>query len=363
MATLAITGVQIGADFQIYPNALAYYTFDPGDLSELFWLANEPGAVLYDSAPTDHMFAVLWAMNRPIYPGPSFQPYTVTSQAKQDAVVLATALSYGENWIDDGQYIVTDAESGWGQPAPGILLVKDAHTFLSIESDDFLNVVSYSPGTNPSQTTTTNLYSAASVETSEAGGGLATNYTLAGFTLNRTLAVSPEGTIFWNYSFDFSTAIPRGATLYITDSTQTPTTGVLGSTSTCCSNATLQERFAANPAPAIDQNYTVSARSTGFTMVSQYVASDQYGIFELVYHLTPLTSLLRTFSVDFAITPGGAPQGQPTVHTEAGILASTGIRWAVLSRSLGQLILQRFMDDPLYALYETTPHYYVLSVV
>ncbi len=158
VATLAITGVQIGADFQIYPNALAYYTFDPGDLSELFWLANEPGAVLYDSAPTDHMFAVLWAMNRPIYPGPSFQPYTVTSQAKQDAVVLATALSYGENWIDDGQYIVTDAESGWGQPAPGILLVKDAHTFLSIESDDFLNVVSYSPGTNPSQTTTTNLY-------------------------------------------------------------------------------------------------------------------------------------------------------------------------------------------------------------
>ncbi len=43
------------------------------------------------------------------------------------------------------------------------------------------------------------------------------------------------------------------------------------------------------------------------------------------------------------------------------MLASTGIRWIVLSHSSNSLIIQRFMDDPLYTLYETTAHYYVLS--
>ncbi len=275
VAMLTVTGVQIGSDIQTYQNSLAYYSFDQGYLSELFWLTNEPGAILYDSSPIDHTFAALWATNRPIYPGPAFQPYTVTSRAKQATVLLATSLSFGEDWIDDGQYIVIDAENAWGQPDPGVLVAKNARLVLSIESDDFLNTVTYSPGSDPNVTDSAELFSASSVSTIAGKSGLNTSYVLSGFSVNRTLAVSTQGTIYWNYSFAFSSAIPRGVSLFVTDSTKTPTTGRVENSSLCCSNASLAQVFPTSELPPEVQSYAVSGQATGATLTSQYVASDQ----------------------------------------------------------------------------------------
>jgi len=362
VASLTITGAQLGADVQIYPNSLATYAFDQGQISELFFLSHEPGAILYDSAPIDHMFVDLWATDRPIYPGPSFEPYTVTSTAKQDAVVLASSLSYGVNWIDDGRFVVLDAEPAWGQPDPGILFVQFGHLFVSIESNDFADNVSYSPVSDPSATYWTDLFNATSTTTTAAGASLTTTYAYHGYSLLRTISVAPNGTISWDYTFDFPTVLPRSVSLFISDSTSIPTAGGIQSRSACCSVAALAQQFAATPLPPVDQNYTVRASAVGASLSSQFVPIDPYGIFRLDYEATPLNASVRTFSVDFDIRPSGASDATPTAHLQSAVLASTGIQWVVLSRSSTPLILQRFVGDPTYALYRATPHYFVLRV-
>lgn len=361
VSVLVLAGTQLGADLQLYPNSLDTYAFSQGEISELFFLAHEPGAVLYDVAPVDHMFVDLWATGRPIYPGPAFEPYTVTSAPKQAAVELATALSYGENWIDDGRFVVTEAESAWGQPDPGILFFQNAHTFLSIEGNDFRNNLGFSPDSDPSLRESTDLFNTSSTSTVAGGQGLTTTYLFAGYSVDRVVTVASSGTIYWNYSYSFPGAIPRSATLYVTESGTVATAGSVSEESACCSEATVVQQFPEPPLPEVDQSYSINSTATNATVSAHYLPKDQYGAFELEYDIVPSNSTVRTFSVDIAIDPQGSSRVVPSVHTEVGELAATGIEWVVLSRSSNQLILQRFMGDPKFPLYRATPHFFILS--
>jgi len=361
VASLLLTGAQLGADVQDYPNSLATYSFSQGEISELFFLNHEPGAVLYDVAPIDHMFVDLWATGRPIYPGPSFEPYTVTSAAKQNAVILGTSLSYGDAWIDDGPVVVTEAGTDWGQPNPGLLLFKDAHTFVSIESNDFADSVRYSPESDPTRTFTAPLFNS-SETTVPTPDGLETQFAFNGFSATRSVTVDRSGTIDWNYTFAFTNATPRSATVYVTDPFQVPTTGGLVTNFSTSSAALLSQTLDESPLPPLYENYSIDASTTGATLSSGYTPRDTYGIFRLSYVLVPATPSTHSFSVDLAIRPEGSGSIAPVVHTEAAILAETGIRWVVLSRSSSQLLIQRFMDDPEFVLYRETPHFYVLTL-
>lgn len=362
-AGLVVTAAQLGVDVQLYPNSLATYTYDQGMISELFFLSHEPGAILYDSSPVDHTFVNLWATDRTIYPGPAFEPYTVTNAAGQAAVVLGTSLSYGEDWISDGAFVLTGAEPAWGQPAPGILLVKNAHIFTSIESNDFENAVSYSPGSSPAHIYSTDLFYADSIQTTVGTNSLATTYTFTGFSVDRSLLITSSGTQYWNYSYLFTTAIPRSVTLHVTDSERVKTEGVLLTNTSAGSTARVIQQFSESPLPPISQSYSIASTVRDANLTSGLVPSNQYGILELDYGLTPTNTTTRTFSLNFTIQPFGAGGPTPTAHSEGDVLAATGIHWVVLSRSSNQIILQRFMDDPTYELYRVTPHYWVLSVV
>jgi len=362
LTSVLIAGLQLGADAQIYPNTLAQFSFDQTEASQLFFLEHEPGAILVDVSPIDHFFVDLWATGRPMYPGPAFEPYTVTNSAKQATVVLGTALSYGVNWIDDGAFVLTDAETSWGQPDPGIFFERYGHTFLSIEGNDFQNRVVYSSAGNPAQNYTTSLFSANSISTSASGAGLLTHYSFPGYTVDRLLSVAPNGTMSWVYSYAFSTATPHQASLVITDSTQIPTAGSLSVNRSSASSATLTQSFDATPLPTVEQSYTVRANVIGANLSTALVPHNQYGIFELGYDLEPATPTTRNFSVTLTVEPQGAGAVTPAVHTEAMTLASTGIQWVVLSRPSNPLILQRFFGDPVYELYETTSNFYILRV-
>lgn len=361
MAVIVLAGAQLGADFQLYPNSLETYSFSQGEISELFFLAHEPGGILYDVAPVDHMFVDLWATGRPIYPGPAFEPYTVTSASKQASVALATDLTYGVEWIDDGPFTVTDAGSAWGQPTPGILLTRDGFIFPSIESNDFQDTAAYSPLSNSSRTLTTTLYDANSTSVKTGAQGFSTELEAPGFNVTRDVAVTAQGAIDWNYTYNFTSAIPRGATVVVSDSAQVPTAGTVMETSNSGSLASLSQQFSANPLPPVDQNYTVRASSDNADLTTQFVPIDKYGIFQLEFLLSPAAPSVRNFTLGIQILPQGARPVSPTVHTEATVLESTGIEWVVLSRSSQQLFIERFMDDPTYLLYRTTPHFYILS--
>ena len=362
VATLVITAAQLGASLEIYPSSLALYTYDQGVISELTFLQQEPGAILYDSAPVDHMFVNLWGTDRPIYPGPAFEPYTVTNAPGQAAVVLGTTLSYAENWIDDGSFILTGAEPAWGQPAPGLLLVKNAHIYSSIESNDFENSVSYSPDSNPTRTYTSDLFYATSITTTARGDQLSTSYVFPGFQVNRTLLISEQGTEYWNYSYRFLTSIPRAISFHITDSSHVDSVGTLLTNTTAGSAAELTQQFAEAPLPPVAQQYSIRAESGNSNLSTSYIPSNQYGIMEFDYGLAPSGSSTRSVFLNVTILPEGAGGGPAAAHSQLPVLTQAGIQWVVLSRSSSDLILQRFMDDPQYALFRITPHYYVLSV-
>jgi hypothetical protein len=360
VASIAAAGVQLSTDAQIYPDSVAGFAYDQGSLSQLAWLADEPGGIVYDSAST-HVFPVQWITDRSLFPGPAFQPYLLTSAQKQQTVVLGFALSYGPRWFNDGNLLVTDAEPEWGQPTPGILMSQGGHLYETIEGDDFMDQVSYSPEANPTQTSTSALFYASNITTSETATTTSVYYNWTGLTATRTVEVLPSGPILLNYSFDFSTTIPRSISLYLTSPGKTPTAGsVLNNTSTC-SNATVSQTYPGGWIPPIPISFNVGACASGATLGSRYVPSDQYGIFQLAYQLTPANASVRNLTLSLSIQSSVAGSPAPTLVNEASTLAQNQIDWIVLERGSSQIILQRFMADPTFSLYQATPDYFVLA--
>lgn len=355
------TSIQVGLDVQTYPASLAHQSFPAGELSELFWLSHEPGAVLYDSAPVDHFFPVLWATGRSVYPGPAFQPYTVTSAPKQAAAVLATSLSYGEQWVNAGPFIVTGDEPAWGQPDPGIVLDERSTLLLSLEGNDFANTVGYSPPGQPNITAKTTLFLADSYSVSLDPRGWTETFHYDGFSLVKSIAVAPSGTLYWNYSFDFGNATPRFVQLYVTAPDRTPSVETLLGTNATGSTGTVKETFAFGGITPISQRFAVITRAVNSTEGTTLTPSNAYGIFQFEYDLAPATPGTTAFGLSVAIDVVGARTSALTVTNETTTLHSTGIQWIVLMKSVRPIILQRFFDDPLYLPTRTTAHYYILS--
>lgn len=362
VVSLAGTGIQVGADTVSYPNSLRFYSYSDGYVTQLAFLRDQSGAVLYDASPVDHAFVTLWATGKPIYPGPPFQPFTVTSGPKQAAVRTATELSYGTVWVTDGPYTVTDAEPYWAQPAPGVLFLENGQLVMTLESSDFLDSVSYAPAAKPTANGTSSLYFSNSFDRIDDAFGFTGQFGFPGFTVSRTIDVQSNGAMYWNYSYVFTTAIPHNASVYLTSPNKVPSSGMVISTCGTCSNASLSLQYTLNPVPPIFANYSVSAVSSNARLETTYLPSDKYGIFSLEYFLVPTNASIRTFSLSLQLIPYGTGMVSPEVENETMALNSTGIRWVVLTPGLSQIILQRFMDDPGYSLYRTTPAYYVLRV-
>jgi hypothetical protein len=360
IASVTVAGLQLGSDVQLYPGSIAGYSFDQSELSELTWLAGEPGGIVYDS-PNTHVFPVQWATDRPMFPGPAYQPYFLSSAGKQASAILATSLSFGPRWFDDGNLIVTDTEPEWGQPAPGILMFQDAHLYETLEGNDFLDLVSYSPNADPTATSSSALFYAQSVATSQSTTTTSVYYNWTDLSAVRTVQVLPSGPILLNYSFDFSASIPRSVSLYLTSPGKTTTTGSILDSGPRCSNASISQQYPASWIPPIPISFGVGACTTGATATARYVPSDQYGIFELEYKLTPENPTVRNLSLSIAIRPSLAGSTDPSLVREASALATNQIEWIVLDKSSNQILLQRFMDDPLYSLYRSTTDYLVLS--
>jgi hypothetical protein len=360
IASLTVAGVQIGADAEVFPLWIADYSYDQGSISQLAWLAEKPGGIVIDDQRLS-LFPTQWETNKSLFPGPGFQPDLLTSAAKQETAVLGTALSYGPRWFDEGGLLVTDAEPDWGQPDPGILMFQEGHLYETIESDDFENVVSYSTTSDPGSTTTSTLFDAPSLSISATTSTTWVYYNWTGINATRTLEVLPSGLILLNYSFDFTSTIPRSISIYLTSPGRAATNGSILTSSNQCSNASVSQSYSGGWLPSIPISFQVGACSQGAVLGSHYVASDQFGIFQLAYDLTPANASVRNLTLSLSILPSIPPSATPVLDKETNVLASNDIRWVVLSRDSNQIILQRFMDDPIYALYRTTPDFLVLT--
>lgn len=361
VVSVAVTGLQFGGDAQIYPVAITGYSFNHSALSQLAWLSDESGGVIYDS-PNPRVFQVEWITNRPLFPGPAYQPYLLTSANKQATSVLGTAISYGPRWIEDGPWILTDSEPDWGQPAPGFLIYQDGHLYQTIEGSDFLDEVTYSPSSNPSQTFTSALFYASTLGTSSRGATMYDYYNWTDLNAVRSLQVLPSGRALLNYSFSFGASIPRSISLALTSPGKAPTSGRVEDFSSQCSNASVSQSYSTGWTPPMDLSYTTAACASGAQLSTKYVPSDKYGIFELAYVLTPSSPSSRDINISFEITTNPAGSSVSSVKTAASALASNHIHWVVIDRSSGQIILQRFMDDSDYTIYRLTANYIVFSV-
>lgn len=363
VASLAATGVQFGTDMQAYPNALAGYEFSHGLVSELTWLRGQDGAAIYDGAPVSRLFQVEWATERPLYPGPTFQPYLLTSAPKEATAVQGTELSYGQAWISDGEFTLTDPGGSWGQPSPGLLMFRSGFLYMTIESDDFENSIRYSTNASPGATYTTDMHhGATSIDETVTTGAIFDNYTLAGLSVERVLSASRDGTFYWNYTIRCASVVPDNASIFITSPGLVPTRASTISRSNHSSTERLTQTYAAGWQRHLTVEYTIGANSTAAGLSTAYIPAGQYGIFQLEYALTPSSPAVRTFQLSLAVHPHGASHDPPVVHSEREVLTADQIRWVVLDRSSSPIILQRFMNDPVYSLFRTSTHYFVLQV-
>jgi hypothetical protein len=158
-----------------------------------------------------------------------------------------------------------------------------------------------------------------------------------------------------------SSTVPRSVSLYLTSPGKTPTFGAVDDSSALCSNSTVTQTYSAEWPPPVPLTFQVGACVRGTSLSSAYVASDQCGIFQLAYVLTPANATVHNLSLSLEVRPSVAPFATPELVDESSVLSGDQIRWVVPERNLNQIILQRFMDDLNYSLYRTTPDYLVLT--
>ena len=359
IASVVIVGVQVAVDVELYPQTLQYYAFADSFVSELAFLQHESGAILYDVAPIDHAFVTQWATEKSIYAGPAFQPYTATTGPEQATVRSAWALSFGELWTNVGPYTIDDSEPASGGMAPGVILDTAGFITPTIASDDQLNSVAYSTPTNLSRTSDFVLSGDPGFHRSAVGGSM---YPGPGFNVARSLSVDRSDVFHWNYTFQFSTAVPRGASIVLTSPVGVIASGSVTDACGNCSNSTVSLSYYENALPPVGVTYDVAATVTNGSLTTTYVPHSANGLFQLEFAIAPTSSSVREFELSLAVHPSGLGGSTPISTNESTTVNSTGIAWAVASWASDPIVLAHLRSDPLFSFYRATSNYEIFTV-
>lgn len=362
VASVVIVGIQSGVDVGLYPQTLQYYAFSSTYVSELAFLADQSGAILYDVAPIDHAFVTQWVTGKSIYAGPSFQPYTATTAPEQASVLTAWSLSFGQLWTSVGPYTIDDSEPASSGMAPGVILDTDGFITPTIASDDSLNAVSFSPASNSSEILNASLGNLSGFHRTWQGDSSTSTYQGSGWSVQRTVRVDSADVFQWNYTFQFSTATPHGADIFLTSPVGLTSSGSVLNACGRCSNASVGLAFAENSLPPIRVTYSVNAQTSNASLATAYVPRGAAGVFQLVYALAPSSAVVRTFSLSLALHPDGLAGAIPRTSTEYSAVNSSGIRWAVASWVSDPIVLAHLRNDPLFSVYRLTSNYEIFTV-
>lgn len=361
LAVIAIVtvGAQAGVSAHTYYRSLTYYGYDTGILTELSMLGSKNGSLLLVT-PDLGVFAASWASGRNVYVGPPGQPATYTRSGQQSAVVDGNLLSYGPAWLHAGDTWAIDAEPAWAAPAPLVLQYSGQFLFQALEMNDSSSWVSFSPASAPAVVQTVDLFSAPTIAHADTGSELTTTYEWTGLSVTKSITVDAAGDVVIGMTYDFSSTMPRGAGLLMTlpnPRHTVETTYARDLPSSLKVTQTLKNGFLPFPFPD-----TVSVAASGFGGTTDFTGPLENGSAgRIVTSLVPTSATPGTLTATITIDPDGMSSVPATGVDERTVLAADGIEWTAVERSMGVPFLERFLNDPTFTLYASTPHYLIFE--
>ena len=358
LAVIAVVtvGAQAGVSAHTFYASLTYYGYSSGVLSELNLLQSKNGSLLL-LTPDLGNFASAWSSGRNTFLGPPSQPATYTRVDQQQAILTGNLLAYGASWIHAGNTYAIDAEPEWAAPAPLLLQYSGQYLFQALEMNDSLSWVEYSPAGALSTVENVSLFSAPSIEHALGANTITTTYAWTGLTVTKTIGTDPEGAITIGFRFAFNGTVPRAVGLTLTlpnprHTVETTYTATIPSSLKVVQ--TLKNGFLPFPFPD-----TVDLAATGFegTTVFHGPPENLSSTGSIVSDLVPTGTAPANESATFTITPGDMSSLPAPAVGEATVLSANGISWVAVERSMGPSFLERFLNDPEFTLFASSPHY------
>jgi hypothetical protein len=358
LVALLTVGAQAGVASHTFYGSLTYYGYDSGVLSELNVLDSKNGSLLLVT-PDLGTFAAAWASGRNAFFGPPSQPATFTRSNQQQAVIDGNLLSYGASWVGAGNTWAVDAEPYWGDPAPLILQYQGTYLFQSLEMNDSSQWVAFSSNATPGVVENVSLFSAPSITHTVNPEDLTTTYNWSGLSVTKTIASDGEGNITVAFRYHCEDSVLRGAglSLVLPNPRRTiETTYAAALPSRLWVSQILKNGFL----PFAFGN-TVGVTAPGATGSTQYLAKNSSSDGRIVSVLSPGPATSTELAATISIAPVDLSSPPATVTDERTVLAANDISWVAVERSMGVRFLERFLEDPEFTLYASTPHYLIFE--
>ncbi|HTT14273.1 MAG TPA: hypothetical protein VMG81_00610 [Thermoplasmata archaeon] len=353
LIVLLLVGAQVGVASHTFYSSLTYYSYPSGVLQQLSPLESENGTLLLLS-PNLGTFASAWASGRNTYFGPPIQPATFTRPDQQAAVITGTLLSNGPAWIDAGSAWVVNGAPGWITPAPAVLESRGSYLISAFALNSSQATVSYAPAGDPAANTTVALSSAPSIVAAVGPANLTTTYRWPGLTVVETESVDAGGVIAIDLAYAFSATSPRWISIALSLPALLPTTE--SGSSAIPTSLSVTETYKNGYLPTAFPN-TVGVRAGGLAGSVAYRAAQDPTPASIVANLTPTAPNASSVSVAWSIDPQGLANGPVSVVTEASVLAANDIAWVAVERSSPEQYLERFLNDPTFALVRSSAYY------
>jgi hypothetical protein len=336
--------VQIAAASQTYPPSLQFYSLSPSALSALRALEHQNGSVLLVSgAPV--WFPTAFATGRPLYP--SAQPGWFIAGPQVSATVLAGTLASGVAWIDAGPLKVVDAEPAWGQPSPGLFVLRYPDFVDVLRLNDSLLTGTFSPLSDRSSSSTFSLFPGARVTPNYSGASFARQYALPFVTVSKTVSVLAGGVVDIGLRYQFKDSVPRTISIPLVSDLGASATLAVPSPDTIV--ATVRAAYR-NGWTVANFDASVTVTSTASTPGLVAASSEGAGGPVLVLGQSFAGPANATVGYDIRVRVANLAVTTPELVLEPQALMQTGIRVALIEKSSGPDVFARFERDPAWGL-------------
>jgi len=356
MFVLLLPGRGVG----VYVDALSFYYVDKDLLAHILRLRQDDGNLLYIS-PMPWAFSLAYVSGKEVFP--TTQPVWFTRRPQIDAAILAFLSALGVRWIDAGEVKVVDASPLWAQPAPAICVAKYPYFVELFRLSDGVLPIAFSPITNESIVWYESPFYAKEKEFWNTDSTMFSMYKWDTLTIVKSVHVDKDGVVNIAFNYSFVNSFSREIRIRLISLMLKEVKVYTLFTNDAYAQIRLIQSF---EEPWYRQFYDTLVefyvQTPGIKQVVKFIESDEWGLPEVVFTLTPTTQV-NTISILIKVRVADVKLEPPRIVLRNISLRDSGIRFVIINKFVHPDALQIFQNDPEFEKIDEFSHYviYVLK--
>jgi len=344
----------------IYTNSFDFYHIDKNFLVHMLPLQQVDGGVLSISPSPYHAFPLAYISGKDVYP--TIQPVWFIREPQINATILAFTSAWGVRWIDAGEIKVVDASPLWSQPAPAIYVTKYPYVVELFRLSDGLLPIEFSPSNNESIIWGESPFYAKEKSFWVESNTMFSRYTWDTLTIVKSINVDENGVVNIVLNYSFVNSVPHRVDIRLISLMLKDTkVRILFSNETQTQVSLIQsfkEPWYRQYYDTLVESYV---KSTGVRQEVKFVESDEWGLPEVVFTLTPITHV-DTISVSIRVKINDVQMKAPRIVLRENALLDNDIKFVIIDKLVHQDVLRLFEEDPNFKKYKESWRYVIFSV-